>query len=85
MWGFRTSILTLHQDNIESNVISVARDSSSAAEELTTAHEYQRKAGKRMACLLLILVIVGAVILLAVSDSMWLLLHVLMIALQILS
>ncbi|AAW41517.2 t-SNARE, putative [Cryptococcus deneoformans JEC21] len=55
-------------DNIESNVISVARDSSSAAEELTTAHEYQRKAGKRMACLLLILVIVGAVILLAILS-----------------
>ncbi|KIR32348.1 syntaxin 7 [Cryptococcus deuterogattii MMRL2647] len=61
-------------DNIESNVISVARDSSSAAEELTTAHEYQRKAGKRMVCLLIILAIVAAVILLAVSNSMWLLL-----------
>ncbi|KIR96752.1 syntaxin 7 [Cryptococcus deuterogattii 2001/935-1] len=61
-------------DNIESNVISVARDSSSAAEELTTAHEYQRKAGKRMVCLLIILAIVAAVILLAVSNPMWLLL-----------
>ncbi|WWC69565.1 uncharacterized protein I206_103508 [Kwoniella pini CBS 10737] len=56
-------------DNIESNVTSVARDTSSAAEELTTAHEYQRKAGRRMACLLVILVIVVAVVLLAVSYS----------------
>ncbi|XAO24128.1 hypothetical protein I312_102918 [Cryptococcus bacillisporus CA1280] len=55
-------------DNIESNVISVARDSSSAAEELTTAHEYQRKAGKRMVCLLIILAIVAAVILLAILS-----------------
>jgi t-SNARE complex subunit (syntaxin) len=55
-------------DNIESNVTSVAQNTSSAAEELTTAHEYQRKAGRRMACLLLILVIVVIVILLAVSD-----------------
>ncbi|WVQ78196.1 hypothetical protein IAT38_000279 [Cryptococcus sp. DSM 104549] len=55
-------------DNIESNVTSVARDTSSAAEELTTAHEYQRKAGRRMACLLIILIIVVAVILLAVCP-----------------
>lgn len=38
-----------------------------AAEELTTAHEYQRKAGRRMACLLMILVIVICVVILAVS------------------
>lgn len=56
-------------DNIESNVTSVARDTSSAAEELTTAHEYQRKAGRRMACLLIILVVVVLVILLAVSRA----------------
>ncbi|WRT67019.1 uncharacterized protein IL334_003985 [Kwoniella shivajii] len=55
-------------DNIESNVTSVARDTSSAAEELTTAHEYQRKAGRRMACLLMILVIVVAVVLLAILS-----------------
>ena len=56
-------------DNIESNVTSVAQNTSSAADELTTAHEYQRKAGRRMACLLVILVIVMAVILLAVSTK----------------
>ncbi|RSH91230.1 hypothetical protein EHS25_009529 [Saitozyma podzolica] len=55
-------------DNIESNVTSVAQNTSSAAEELTTAHEYQRKAGRRMACLLLILVIVVIVILLAILS-----------------
>ncbi|GFZ46252.1 hypothetical protein JCM24511_04499 [Saitozyma sp. JCM 24511] len=55
-------------DNIESNVTSVAQHTSSAAEELTTAHEYQRKAGRRMACLLLILVIVVIVILLAILS-----------------
>ncbi|EIW69616.1 hypothetical protein TREMEDRAFT_30655, partial [Tremella mesenterica DSM 1558] len=54
-------------DNIESNIVSVAQNTSSAAEELTTAHEYQRKAGRRMACLLIILVVVVLVILLAVS------------------
>lgn len=54
-------------DNIESNISSVAQDTSSAADELTTAHEYQRKAGRRMVCLLLILVVVILVILLAVS------------------
>jgi len=54
-------------DNIESNITSVAQDTSSAADELTTAHEYQRKAGRRMVCLLLILVVVILVILLAVS------------------
>ncbi|RXK40581.1 syntaxin 7 [Tremella mesenterica] len=52
-------------DNIESNIVSVAQNTSSAAEELTTAHEYQRKAGRRMACLLIILVVVVLVILLA--------------------
>lgn len=54
-------------DNIESNIVSVAQNTSSAADELTTAHEYQRKAGRRMVCLLIILVIVILVILLAVS------------------
>jgi syntaxin 7 len=39
---------------------------SSAAEELTSAHEYQRKAGRRMACLLIILAIVALFILLAI-------------------
>ncbi|KAK1924756.1 putative t-SNARE [Papiliotrema laurentii] len=55
-------------DNIESNITSVAQNTSSAAEELTTAHEYQRKAGRRMACLLVILVVVLAVILLAILS-----------------
>jgi t-SNARE complex subunit (syntaxin) len=58
-------------DNIESNIVSVAQNTSSAADELTTAHEYQRKAGRRMACLLVILVIVIAVILLAVSVGVY--------------
>lgn len=40
-----------------------------AAEELTTAHEYQRKAGRRMACLLMILVVVICVVILAVSSQ----------------
>ncbi|KAL7422203.1 SNAP receptor [Cryptotrichosporon argae] len=55
-------------DNIESNITSVAANTSSAAEELTTAHEYQRKAGRRMACLLVILVIVVMVVLLAILS-----------------
>lgn len=54
-------------DNIESNIISVSGNTREAAEELTTAHEYQRKAGRRMACLLMILLVVICVVILAVS------------------
>ncbi|PCH40434.1 t-SNARE [Wolfiporia cocos MD-104 SS10] len=53
-------------DNIESNISSIAVDTAGAAEELTTAHEYQRKAGRRALCLMMILVVVIAVVLLAV-------------------
>lgn len=54
-------------DNIESNVISIANDTGGAAEELVQAHEYQRKAGRRMFCLMLIFIVVMAIVLLAVS------------------
>lgn len=60
--------MLMRLDNIESNITSVAQNTSSAAEELTTAHEYQRKAGRRMVCLLLILIVVILVILLAVRT-----------------
>lgn len=53
-------------DNIESNVFSIASDTRGAAEELSTASEYQRKAGRRAACLMIILVVVVAIVLLAV-------------------
>lgn len=56
-------------DNIESNIVAVNTDVTSAGEELRTAHEYQRKAGKRMLCLMMILIVVGAVVLLAVSRE----------------
>ncbi len=56
----------LTPDNIESNIVNVHAHTSSAAEELTSAHEYQRKAGRRMACLLIILAIVALFILLAI-------------------
>ncbi|KAH8994136.1 t-SNARE [Lactarius hatsudake] len=55
-------------DNIESNVYSIAVDTSGAAEELSTASEYQRKAGRRAACLGLVLIVVVAVVLLAVLS-----------------
>lgn len=58
------SVLTA--DNIESNIVNVHAHTTSAAEELTSAHEYQRKAGRRMACLLIILAIVALFILLAI-------------------
>ena len=67
LFSYLMSGLKLTTDNIESNIVAVGRNTSDAAEELMTAHEYQRKAGRRMACLLIILVIVVAVILLAVS------------------
>jgi len=55
-------------DNIESNVYSIANDTQGAAEELSTASEYQRKAGRRAACLMIILVIVVAIVLLAILS-----------------
>jgi len=55
-------------DNIESNISSIAVDTSGAAEELTAASEYQRKAGRRAACLMIILVIVIAIVLLAILS-----------------
>ncbi|KAI0275936.1 t-SNARE, partial [Russula aff. rugulosa BPL654] len=53
-------------DNIESNVYSIAVDTAGAAEELSTASEYQRKAGRRAACLGLVIIIVIVVVLIAV-------------------
>ncbi|GAA5964470.1 hypothetical protein JCM8115_006325 [Rhodotorula mucilaginosa] len=55
-------------DNIETNVISVARDTHGASDQLTQAHAYQRKAGRRMFCLLLVFLVVLAVVLLAVLS-----------------
>lgn len=60
-------------DNIENNVSSIAVDTSGAAEELTAAHEYQRKAGRRAACLGIVLIIVVVVVLLAVRVALWVL------------
>lgn len=57
----------LPADNIESNVISVANDTQGASEELVSAHNYQRKAGRRMLWLFLIFIVVLAIVLLAVS------------------
>ncbi|KAN0087672.1 t-SNARE [Tylopilus felleus] len=53
-------------DNIESNVYSISADTRGAAEELTTASEHQRKAGRRAACLMLIITFVVALVLVAV-------------------
>ena len=61
------SALSRVSDNIESNITSVATNTSSAAEELTTAHEYQRKAGRRMLWLMFILLVVVGIVLIAVS------------------
>ncbi|KAG6872831.1 hypothetical protein C0995_006131 [Termitomyces sp. Mi166 len=55
-------------DDIGNNIFSVANDTSEAAQELTTAHQYQRRAGRRAACLMLILAVVVAVVLLAVLS-----------------
>lgn len=61
--------LTILPDNIESNVISIANDTQGASEELVSAHNYQRKAGRRMLCLLLIFIVVLAIVLLAVCKK----------------
>jgi hypothetical protein len=42
-------------------------DTAGAAEELSTASEYQRKAGRRAACLGLVVIIVIVVVLIAVG------------------
>ena len=42
-------------------------DTRLAGDELNVAHEYQRRAGRRMICLLLVMVIVITIVLLAVS------------------
>ncbi|TFK24400.1 t-SNARE [Coprinopsis marcescibilis] len=55
-------------DNIEMNISSVSADTGNAAEELTTAAEYQRRAGRRAACLMMILAVVVAVVLLAILS-----------------
>ena len=55
-------------DNIESNIYSIASDTRGAAEELSTASDHQRKAGRRAACLMLIIVFVVALVLVAVSH-----------------
>ncbi|KAI6156474.1 t-SNARE [Pisolithus thermaeus] len=55
-------------DNIESNIYSVAADTQGAAQELTVASEYQRKAGRRAACLLIIIVFVMAIVLIAILS-----------------
>ncbi|KAJ7144777.1 t-SNARE [Mycena crocata] len=60
-------------DNIESNISSVAVDVSSGADELRTASDYQRRAGRRAACLMIVLVIVAAIVLLAVGSQSFLL------------
>ena len=54
-------------DNIESNISSIAVDTSGAAEELRTASDYQRKAGRRAACLMIVIAIVVCIVLIAVS------------------
>ncbi len=65
----RKILISSLADNIELNISSVAVDTASASQELTTAAEYQRRAGKRAACLMLILAIVAGVVLLAVSRA----------------
>lgn len=54
-------------DNIETNVRSVASDTRNASVQLTEAHAYQRRAGRRMFCLFLIFLLVLSIVLLAVS------------------
>lgn len=54
-------------DNIETNVRSVASDTRNASVQLTEAHAYQRRAGRRMFCLFLVFLLVLSIVLLAVS------------------
>jgi hypothetical protein len=78
MIGERSCGLLLHRrrgsryahfraDNIEYNVQTIATHTGAADRELVSAHEYQRKAGKRAACLLAVVGFVVAIVLIAVS------------------
>ncbi|KAG6820619.1 hypothetical protein H0H93_014222 [Arthromyces matolae] len=55
-------------DDISNNIFSVHTDTREAAQELVTAHQYQRKAGRRAACLMLVLAVVVAIVLLAILS-----------------
>ncbi|PWZ01546.1 t-SNARE [Testicularia cyperi] len=55
-------------DNIEFNINSIAENTAGADQELVTAHEYQRKAGRRCIILILVVGFVVAVVLLAVLN-----------------
>ncbi|KAM0748282.1 t-SNARE [Meredithblackwellia eburnea MCA 4105] len=55
-------------DNIATNVYNVGQDTRQASEQLTRAHEYQRRAGRRMFYLLLVFLAVLTVVLLAVLS-----------------
>ncbi|CAD6891091.1 unnamed protein product [Tilletia controversa] len=55
-------------DNIEYNITSIATNTQAADRELVTAHEYQRKAGRRALCLLLVVGFVIAIVLLALLS-----------------
>ncbi|KAL0576221.1 SNAP receptor [Marasmius crinis-equi] len=67
IWLRRAHTL-LKLDNIDYNISSVAADTENAASELRTAHDYQRRAGRRAACLMIILTVVVAIVLLAVLS-----------------
>jgi t-SNARE complex subunit (syntaxin) len=70
MFHFPYRVFDEGLDNIESNITSVAVDTGAAATELTTAHEYQRKAGRRAACLMIVFALVICIVLLAVSTTL---------------
>ncbi|TFK73192.1 t-SNARE [Pluteus cervinus] len=55
-------------DDISGNIERIAVDTGGASEELTSAADYQRKAGRRAACLMFILAIVAGVVLLAILS-----------------
>ncbi|KAK0561594.1 SNAP receptor [Tilletia horrida] len=55
-------------DNIEYNITSIATNTQAADRELVTAHEYQKKAGRRALCLLLVVGFVISVVLLALLS-----------------
>ena len=62
-------------DNIESNISNVEVHVRDADRELTTAADYQRKAGSRGAWLMIIIAIVVTVVLIAVRLLLFVLRH----------
>ena len=73
--GFQQQLTASSTDNIESNISSVEVHTREANRELTTAADYQSKAGRRGAWLMIIIAVVVTIVLIAVRVLLFVLRH----------